>query len=49
MEKTCLYAKANNYEYFTKNDLLIFKNSIFNECTQTNKFLTSSNKKIEII
>ena len=38
----------NNYEYFTKNDLLIFKNSIFNECTQTNKFLTSSNKKIEI-
>ena len=39
----------NNYEYFTKNDLLIFKNSIFNECTQINKFLTSSNKKIKII
>ena len=36
------------YEYFTKNDLENFKNSIFNECTEINKFLTSSNKKIEI-
>ena len=38
----------SNYEYFTKNDLETFKNSIFNECTQNNKFLTSSNRKIEI-